>query len=198
LALLRFEKDRELNPDFAPGPFELRLKTVLAYKNQAGLCPRFVHISSGGTTKVFRKSEFAEEDLPPAVRMNDMLGRVMEFKLGGEDAVRVALADHGGYTIVRPCALTEKEGVGLSSLEISQGDFLTGQISRNDISRICVEALYAPELLNKTFEIAEARNAEGRTKTTKVPQTLATEALKLVVDADATERTFCRFPFIPE
>jgi NAD(P)H-binding len=191
----RFDKDRELNPDFAPGMFELRVKPVLAYQAAPNACPRFVHVSSGGTTRYFRKDEFAEEDLPPAVRMNDMIGRVMEYKLSGEDAVRVGLSSADcGYTIIRPCALTEKPPVGMSSLQIEQGDSMTGQISRNDIARVCVEALYTPELRNKTFEVAEVRIGESDAK---VPQTLATVAPKLAVDADATERTFCPFPFVP-
>jgi uncharacterized protein YbjT (DUF2867 family) len=57
------------------------------------------------------------EEEPPAVRMNDMLGGLLTYKLAGEDRLR---ASGVPYAIVRPCALTvEPSGM---PVKVGQGD----------------------------------------------------------------------------
>lgn len=44
--------------------------------------PRWVHVSSSGVTRPSRPGIDIEKE-PPAVRMNDMLGGILDYKLKG-------------------------------------------------------------------------------------------------------------------
>ena len=78
------------------------------------------------------------------------MGGLLTWKLRGEEVVK----DSGlTYTIVRPCALTEKPGD--KALYVEQGDNIKGQVSRDAIAELCLQALQFPEAVNKTFEIKE-------------------------------------------
>jgi uncharacterized protein YbjT (DUF2867 family) len=77
-------------------------------------------------------------------------GRVMEWKLKGENALR---ASGVPYTIVRPGGLGDGPG-GKAGIVAAQGDKLpTGAIPRADVATVCIEALGNPDALGKTFEI---------------------------------------------
>lgn len=194
LMLSKFEYDSDLNPAFSAGPFHLQLDTVYAYNvgnvssRQRPTFPKFVHIGSGGCTRVLRK-DFPKSDDIPAVQMNEMLGRILEWKLAGEDVIRSSLAEYG-YTIIRPCAMTETDPAGLASLDIAQGDNITGRVSRDDVARLVVEVLYS-HCANKTFEVRE------NTDRHKGNQNLFDTAEMLNVDSDATSRNFGEFPYVP-
>jgi hypothetical protein len=82
--------------------------------------------------------------------MNDQLGGILTWKLRGEDVVRESGLN---YTIIRPCALTEKPGDKL--LELSQGDTIKGEVSRDAIAQLCLEAMENAQACNKTFEVRE-------------------------------------------
>lgn len=191
LMVSRFEYDGDLNPSHDEGAFELKVAAISVYMTQTRppLPSRFVHCSTAGATRVLRRAEFKEEKLPPAVRLNDQIGRIVEWKLAGEDAVRKALAPYG-YTIVRPCALTIDAPVGIDALQLDQGDNMTGQVSRDDVARFMVEALFDEKLVNRTVEVAQADNP---------PDSGLNEQLrKLLPDNDCTSRSFGPFPFMPE
>jgi uncharacterized protein YbjT (DUF2867 family) len=106
-------------------------------------------ISSAGVTRPGRPGINLEEE-PPAVRLNEQLGGILTWKLRGEEVVR-----NSGllYTIVRPCALTEKPGN--KTLIFDQGDTMKGQVSRESIAKLCVQLLTVPSGCNKTFEVKE-------------------------------------------
>lgn len=146
LMLSKFEYDGDLNPDFQPGTFELKIKSIQAYR--AAQLPQFVMVSSAGVTRPGRSDlDLAAE--PPAVRMNDQLGGILTWKLRAEESLRNSgLA----YTIVRPCALTEE--FGGEALVFAQGNTLKGQVSREDIAELCAQALEQPQACNLTFEVA--------------------------------------------
>lgn len=147
LMLSKFEFDGELNPHFQPGNFALKVKSIHAYGGQ--VLPQFIMISSAGVTRPGRPGINLEEE-PPAVRMNDQLGGILTWKLRGEDAVRSSRVP---YTIIRPCALTEKPGGKLLILE--QGDNIRGQVTREDIAELCLQVLNQPLATNTTFEVKE-------------------------------------------
>ncbi|MEZ2319902.1 MAG: CIA30 family protein [Microcoleus sp.] len=153
LMLSKFEYDGALNPKFTPGGFQLQLESVKAYSQQE--LPRFVMVSSAGVTRPGRPGINLEEE-PPAVRMNDMLGGILTWKLKGEDCVRSSGIP---YTVVRPCALTEEPGG--KALIFDQGDNIKGKVSREDIAQLCVEALDLPEACNVTFEVKEGENGNA-------------------------------------
>ncbi|XZN92440.1 MAG: CIA30 family protein [Microcoleus sp.] len=153
LMLSKFEYDGALNPKFTPGSFQLQLESVKAYSEQE--LPRFVMVSSAGVTRPGRPGINLEEE-PPAVRMNDMLGGILTWKLKGEDCVRSSGIP---YTVVRPCALTEEPGG--KALIFDQGDNIKGKVSREDIAQLCVEALDFPEACNVTFEVKEGENGNA-------------------------------------
>jgi len=147
LMLSKFEYDKELNPYFQPGQFRLEIEQIQAYGGQKN--PQLIMISSAGVTRPGR-SDIDLNDQPPAVQMNEQLGKILDWKLAGENSIRESGLR---YTIIRPCALTEdteQEG-----LYLEQGDNLKGQVSRNTIASLCVELLNDPEAVNKTFEVAK-------------------------------------------
>ena len=147
LMLSKFEYDGKLNPKFQAGGFNLEIEYVKVYGGKAN--SQFVMISSAGVTRPGKPNlNLAEE--PPAVRMNDQLGGILTWKLRGEDVVRESGLN---YTIIRPCALTEKPGDKL--LELSQGDTIKGQVSRDAIAQLCLEAMENTQACNKTFEVRE-------------------------------------------
>ncbi len=153
LMLSKFEYDGALNPKFTPGSFQLQLESVKAYSEQE--LPRFVMVSSAGVTRPGRPGINLEEE-PPAVRMNDMLGGILTWKLKGEDCVRSSGIP---YTVIRPCALTEEPGG--KALIFDQGDNIKGKVCREDIAQLCVQALDLPEACNVTFEVKEGENGKA-------------------------------------
>ena len=151
----KFEYDKQLNPKFEPGFFNLEVVHIKAYGGKP--TPQFIMVSSAGVTRPGRPGINLEEE-PPAVRMNDQLGGILTWKLKGEDTVRESGLTH---TIVRPCALTEKPGDKVLSFD--QGDNIKGQVSRDAIASLCVEALKLPSACNKTFEVREEEQIASST-----------------------------------
>lgn len=153
LMLSKFEYDGGLNPSFSPGLFSLEIESIQAYGARS-TTPQFMMVSSAGVTRPGRPGLNLEAE-PPAVRMNEQLGGILTWKLRGEEAVR-----QSGllYTIVRPCALTEQPADKI--VVFDQGDNIKGQVSRDAIAQLCVEALEIPQACQKTFEVKEG----GETK----------------------------------
>ncbi|MEB3219494.1 MAG: CIA30 family protein [Nostocales cyanobacterium 94392] len=150
LMLSKFEYDGELNPHFSPGTFALEVETIKAYGGQT--LPQFVLVSSAGVTRPGRPGINLEEE-PPAVKLNDQLGGILTWKLKGEDTLR---ASGIPYTIIRPCALTEEPGG--KELILEQGDNIRGKISREDVAKLCVQALQEPSAYNLTCEVKQGEN----------------------------------------
>jgi uncharacterized protein YbjT (DUF2867 family) len=147
LMLSKFEYDGELNPRFEAGSFKLEVEYIKAYGGRVK--PQLVQVSSAGVTRPNRPGiNLAEE--PPAVRMNDQLGGILTWKLQGEEAIRASKLT---YTIIRPCALTEQPGDKILFAE--QGDNLRGQVSRDAIAELCIQAMNSADAVNKTFEVNE-------------------------------------------
>ncbi len=153
LMLSKFEYDGELNPKFKPGNFQLQIESIKAYGGKT--LPRFIMISSAGVTRPGKPGLNLEEE-PPAVRLNDQLGGILTWKLKGEDVIRSSGIP---YTIIRPCALTEKAGE--QALSLDQGDTMKGQVSREDIAELCIQALNQPQASNVTFEVKSEQNGHA-------------------------------------
>ncbi|MBD2777438.1 CIA30 family protein [Iningainema tapete] len=151
LMLSKFEYDGGLNPNFSPGGFTLQVELIKAYGGIS--LPQFVLVSSAGVTRPGRPGINLDEE-PPAVRLNDQLGGILTWKLKGEDSLRESGIP---YTIIRPCALTEEPGS--KELIFEQGDNIRGKISREDVAKICVEALEQSKACNVTFEVKEGENS---------------------------------------
>lgn len=158
----QFESDGLLNPRFGgAGAFELRVERIATYNAPApsaddGAAPlSWVHISSAGVTRPHRPGiDVAVE--PPAVRMNAMLGNLLDHKLAAEDALRSS-APGLRAAIVRPTALTE-EPLG-APLVVAQGDTIRGKVARDEVAALAVDLLTAvptplPAGGTFTFEIA--------------------------------------------
>ena len=148
LMLSKFEYDGGLNPSVQAGPFALPVARISAYLPASpSRPPVFVHVSSAGVTRPNRPGIDVEVE-PPAVKMNDMLGGILTFKLAGEDEVRGAPFP---AAIVRPTALTE-EPAGMP-IELGQGDLLKGKVSREDVADLVVALLDCPAGAGLTFEV---------------------------------------------
>jgi uncharacterized protein YbjT (DUF2867 family) len=74
---------------------------------------------------------------------------VIEWRRRAEEALRESGLP---YTIVRPSWLTGEPG-GSQGLRFEQGDTGDGQVSREDVAEVCVEALLNDEARGKTFEV---------------------------------------------
>ncbi|ACK65301.1 NADH:ubiquinone oxidoreductase complex I intermediate-associated protein 30 [Rippkaea orientalis PCC 8801] len=144
----KFEYNGELNPRFSPGLFGLEIESIKAYGGQPKT-PHFILISSAGVTRPGRPGLNLDEE-PPAVRLNDQLGGILTWKWRGEEVVRQSGLN---YTIIRPCALTEKPGD--KGLVFDQGDNIKGQVSRDAIAALCLDILKNPQAGQKTFEVRE-------------------------------------------
>lgn len=157
LMLSKFEKDGALNPTHRVGPFRLPVSRMWAYKeggNETAAAssgpPVWIHVSSAGVTRPSRPGIDVDAE-PPAVKMNAMLGGILDWKLAAEDSLR---ASGLRCAIVRPTALTEEPG-GMP-IELGQGDTLKGKISRDDVADLCVALLGCrglPSSGGLTFEI---------------------------------------------
>lgn len=208
LMLSKFEYDGGLNPAFTAGSFRLDVGRIAAYRSP--LPPPVVHVGTGGSTRLLRRDEFPDLDAqPPAVRMNAQLGRIMEWKLAGEDALRACSCP---TVIIRPCALTEEPPRGYRSLVVGQGDRLTGKVSRDDVATLIVDALEGvgpaaagagrrrrPSLPpgGVTFELASA--PPGEEATASGVSSWAELLGSLEVDPEAEgRRTYGLFPFVPQ
>lgn len=186
--LSKFEYDGELNPNFSPGPFELRIESIKAYRESAGpVTPKIVHVGSAGVTRVLRTDEFDIATQPPAVRLNDNLGRILDWKLAGEDVIRQSGIP---YFIVRPCALTEKKPLGVDSLSFKQGDTLMGQVSRDDISPLIVSSFENEKLVNVTTEVSWKKEEQE-----DVGPFL--EQIEGLQQDREEQRRFTSFPYVP-
>ncbi len=171
LMLSKFEYDGELNPNFSPGAFALEVETIKAYGGQT--LPQFVLVSSAGVTRPGRPGINLEEE-PPAVKLNDQLGGILTWKLKGEDSLRQSGIP---YTIIRPCALTEEPGG--KELIFEQGDNIKGKISREDIAKLCVQALQQPLASNVTFEVKEGESNANHIEWEKLFSQLKADDLKV-------------------
>ena len=110
----------------------------------------WVHVSSAGVTRPSRPGIDVTQE-PPAVRMNAMLGNLLDYKLAAEDALR---GSGVSFAIVRPVALTE-EPPGMP-LEVDQGDVVKGKVSRDDVAQLCVAMLTGEagtSCIDTTFEV---------------------------------------------
>lgn len=106
--------------------------------------PHLVIVSSGAVTKPDS----------PVYKFLNLFGNIMEEKIKGEDAVRKLYADksisEATYTVIRPGGLTEEDALGVSALELNQGDNKSGRIARADVASLCIEATLNPKLTGKT------------------------------------------------
>nr|WP_263858133.1 CIA30 family protein [Waterburya agarophytonicola] len=147
LMLSKFEYDGELNPNFEAGSFAIEIEQIKAYGGKVK--PQFIQVSSAGVTRPSRPGINLENE-PPAVAMNEQLGGILTWKLRGEEVIK---ASGLTYTIIRPCALTEQPGNKI--LYAEQGDNLKGQVSRDAVAQLCIQAMNLPAAVNKTFEVKE-------------------------------------------
>ncbi len=83
-------------------------------------------------------------------------GQILTWKLKGEEYLRKSDLV---YTIVRPGGLTDEAG-GKKSLQIDQGDRISGMISRADVAETCLQLLDDPNARCTTFEIIEGAAIE--------------------------------------
>jgi nucleoside-diphosphate-sugar epimerase len=114
--------------------------------------PKLVLISSLGVTRPY---------WPITIMLNTFGGRVMTYKLRGEDAVRERCTAEGlDYTIIRPGRLVPLEKhpqLAGGDLVTDQGDKVTGQILRSDLAAVGIHcALNRDAALKSTFELVSA------------------------------------------
>ena len=116
--------------------------------------PKVVLISSLGVTRPY---------WPIYIMLNTLGGRVMTYKLRGEDYLRASAADLD-YTIIRPGRLVPLEKnpkLKDSELIVDQGDKITGQILREDVARVALHVALNRSCANKsTFELISSQSGD--------------------------------------
>ena len=153
LMLSKFEYNRELNPKFAAGNFQLEIESIKAYGGDQ--LAKFVLVSSAGVTRPGRPGLNLDEQ-PPAVKFNDQLKGLLNWKLKGEEVIRESGIP---YTVIRPCGMTEQPGG--KALIFDQGDNMKGIVSRDDIAELCLKVLEESQACNTTFEVKGDQEKEA-------------------------------------
>eukprot|EP00291_Cryptomonas_curvata_P026158 CAMPEP_0172171722 /NCGR_PEP_ID=MMETSP1050-20130122/12053_1 /TAXON_ID=233186 /ORGANISM="Cryptomonas curvata, Strain CCAP979/52" /LENGTH=224 /DNA_ID=CAMNT_0012843191 /DNA_START=268 /DNA_END=940 /DNA_ORIENTATION=- len=112
--------------------------------------PRFVLVSSLAVT---RPSHLLH------VLRNSMAGRIMDWKLLGEQGVAqvyktVSATRRGDMSaiIIRPGSLTDDPPHGPGGILVDTDDTLSGTISRSDVAALCVESVFCDDVRGMTFE----------------------------------------------
>lgn len=111
--------------------------------------PRMVLVSSGGVSK---------PTSAVYLFLNLAANGIMDAKISGENELRRLYAQPSvaqkniGYTVVRPGGLTRDPPLGVSALELNQGDTKSGRIARSDVAAICIESLESADAFDTTFE----------------------------------------------
>ena len=72
--------------------------------------------------------------------MGGVVDGIMSYKLQGEDAVRKAAKN---YAIIRPGVLVSGKGSG--PVEVAQGDYQGGGLSREELASLVVDAVVSPQ-----------------------------------------------------
>jgi putative NADH-flavin reductase len=108
--------------------------------------PRLAVVSSVGVT---RPDSFAFK------LTNNLFGNIMDYKEQGEERLRALYAAQDGlsYTIVRPGDYTSGKGVGITALQVSQGDTCYTKVNRADVAEVTVASLFFPAAADTTFEV---------------------------------------------
>jgi hypothetical protein len=118
---------------------------------------RLVVVSSGGVSR---------PDSAIYKLLNFAVRGVMEAKIQGEDGMRDMYASPAvlekklGYTVIRPGGLLLDEPVGVSRLELNQGDNKSGRLPRADVASLCVQCLSSASAWDATFECYQAESAK--------------------------------------
>ncbi|KAK9814216.1 hypothetical protein WJX72_002437 [[Myrmecia] bisecta] len=159
LVLSRFEFNGLPNPRYKPGKFELLIGGgIQAYKEGR---PALVMVSSAGVERnalIGDDAEARKKDIP-IVQLNP--GGTLNHKYTGETAVRSSGA---AYTVIRATGLTNEEEGGPFVVEASQGDRISGKVSRAEVAALVATAINSPAGAGKTIEVrrSEAAGDKGR------------------------------------
>lgn len=157
LVLSRFEYNGFPNPSFHPGPFKLELAGgISAYRDPR---PQLLLVSSAGVERNARIGDDAEarkRDIP-IVQLNP--GGVLNHKYAGEAAVR---ASGLAYAVVRPTGLTNETEGAPFMLEASQGDRVSGRLTRGELASVVAAAACLPAAVGKTFELRRQESADAK------------------------------------
>lgn len=173
-----FELNGLLNRECKEGGFGIEFLGAICSYNDVTTTdmngPRFLLVSSAGVERnaLCGDDEEKRKTEIPIVRLNP--GGVLNYKYAAEMALRNS---NLSYTIIRPTGLVEIDendgSDGSLRLQLSQGDALTGIVSRRDVAYCVAEALDSPSVLQKTFELRRMEtNSASSSPSLSQPSTL--------------------------
>ena len=160
LVYSRFSFNGFPNPSYKPGNFCIEFQGgIKAFKLPK---PQIVLISSAGVERnaLVGDDEAKRKAEIPIVQLNP--GGILNHKYDGELAVRNCGLP---YTVIRPTGMSDDaDQAAPSLLEMSQGDKITGKISRADVAQVVDATLRFFPAEGKTVEIrrSEATDAQGK------------------------------------
>lgn len=151
----RFEVNGLRNRECRAGRFGIDFGSAISMYAGPSL-PRFVLVSSAG---VERNALCAGDDERrsreiPIVRLNP--GGVLNYKYAAELALRNSGLE---YCVVRPCGLVDDLEGEDATLELAQGDAITGRLTRREVARVVAAALETGDATRKTFEVRRSADA---------------------------------------
>lgn len=139
----------------------------IGLKNVANECirlqiPKLIVISVAGCTRpnstVFGSTNFIGNIRP-------WKQNIMNFKREGELAVINAYKkapSKCSYTIIRPGILFDGKAIGVSGIELNQGDTISGEINREDVAESAIAAAISKTIpRNVIFEIYQREGTKG-------------------------------------
>ena len=79
-----------------------------------------------------------------------MMGQVIKAKTRLEEEIKTSGID---YTIIRPGGYTKRPLSG--KIALGEGGKITGLVQREQVAKVCVDAICDPTLINRTFEVVD-------------------------------------------
>jgi hypothetical protein len=160
LVYSRFSFNGFSNDSYTPGGFCIEFQDgIKAFKKPK---PQIVLISSAGVERnaLVGNDEDKRKKEIPIVQLNP--GGILNAKYDGEIAVRSCGLP---YTVIRPTGMSEDaDQAAPSLLEMSQGDKITGKISRADVAQVVDATINFFEASGKTVEIRRSEATDAQSK----------------------------------
>jgi NAD(P)H-binding len=133
------------------GPFKLEIDGgISAYKAQRSNVLLITSAAAERNALIGDNAEARAADIP-IVQLNP--AGTLNWKYKGEMAVRTSGLP---YTILRPTGLvgdSDPDEGKPYALELSQGDTVTGRVSRREVASVVSQSLDEPAAMNATFEV---------------------------------------------
>ena len=88
-----------------------------------------------------------------------MMGQVIKAKSRLEEEIIASGVD---YTILRPGGYTNRPQSG--KIALGEGGKISGLIQREQVAKVCIDAITEPSMVNRTFEVVDESKVKADRK----------------------------------